>query len=91
MKIQKASLLSSFIRIAFFLLLMWPSSAYAYLDPATGSAIIQGLIAGLAAAVVALRVYWAAIKRWFSRFGSTPDGQSGGGDLADHPRPTDER
>ena len=40
---------------------------YAYLDPASASAIIHGLISALAASVVALRLYWMRIKT-FSRW-----------------------
>jgi hypothetical protein len=32
--------------------------AHAYLDPGTGSMLIQGLIAAIAAAGVLIRVYW---------------------------------
>ena len=36
-------------------LLVWPREAHAYLDPGTGSLIIQTVIAGLAAAGYAFR------------------------------------
>ena len=32
--------------------------AYAYLDPGAGSAILQGIIAGLVAIGVAIKLYW---------------------------------
>lgn len=35
-----------------------PSVASAYLDPGTGSALIQGLIAAIAAIGLTLKVYW---------------------------------
>lgn len=35
-----------------------PNVAYAYLDPGTGSALIQGLIAAIAAIGLTLKVYW---------------------------------
>ena len=35
--------------------------AYAYLDPGTGSAILQGLLAVLAMAIVVVKVYWQKI------------------------------
>lgn len=34
------------------------SSAHAYLDPGTGSIILQGLIAALAAGAVFIKMYW---------------------------------
>ena len=39
--------------------------AYAYLDPGTGSILIQGAIATVAGALVAGRLYWERIKSWF--------------------------
>lgn len=35
--------------------------AFAYLDPGTGSIILQGLIAAFAAAAVTARIYWRKI------------------------------
>lgn len=42
------------------------SPAYAYLDPGTGSIILQGLLAAIAGATAALGVYWQRIKCLFS-------------------------
>lgn len=42
------------------------SPAYAYLDPGTGSIILQGLLAGIAAAMAAAGLYWARLKNFFS-------------------------
>ena len=41
--------------------------AWAYLDPATGWMIIQGIIAAVAAAFVAVGSYWTRLKVWLSR------------------------
>lgn len=38
----------------------------AYLDPGTGSIILQGLLAGLAAAAAAGSIFWKRIKSAFS-------------------------
>ena len=40
--------------------------AYAYLDPGTGSIILQGLIAGVAGALVVVKLYWSRLKTFFS-------------------------
>ncbi len=37
---------------------LFSTNAYAYLDPGTGSMILQGILGGLAAAVVVARLYW---------------------------------
>lgn len=44
-------------------------AAYAYLDPGTGSFILQTLIAALFGALFVLKSYWLRIKGWF--FGNT--------------------
>ena len=46
--------------------LSYTSSAYAYLDPGTGSIILQGLIAGIMVAVAAWGVFWQRIKSFLS-------------------------
>jgi len=42
-----------------------PGPVYAYLDPGAGSLLLQGLIAGLMAALVTLKVFWSRIKTFF--------------------------
>ncbi|MEM7203216.1 MAG: hypothetical protein AAF628_23340 [Planctomycetota bacterium] len=42
-------------------------SAAAYIDPGTGSLILQGLIAAIAATAVTLRLYWDKVRAFFSR------------------------
>lgn len=39
--------------------------AYAYLDPGTGSMLIQGLIGAIAAAALTIRLYWHKFKALF--------------------------
>jgi nitrate/nitrite transporter NarK len=51
------------------LLLLSTQNAYAYLDPGTGSMILQGLIGGIAGGMFAIRIYWGRLK---SRFGRAP-------------------
>jgi hypothetical protein len=48
------------------LLVLLSSPAYAYLDPGTGSMLVQGLVAGLAVASAALATFWTRIRRLFS-------------------------
>lgn len=50
------------------LLLLVPAPpAEAYLDPGTGSIVLQAVIAAIAAAAVALRLYWTRLKALFGR------------------------
>ncbi|MCP4291950.1 MAG: hypothetical protein GY780_08960 [bacterium] len=43
-------------------LMMLTSPAYAYIDPGTGSFLVQGLIAGVIAVGVTGKIFWAKIK-----------------------------
>ena len=44
---------------------IYATPAYAYLDPGTGSLLIQGLIASIAAAGAVVRLYWHKIVGFF--------------------------
>ncbi len=46
-------------------LISYTSPAYAYLDPGTGSMLITGLIAGVAAVISFLSIYWQKVKAFF--------------------------
>ena len=57
-------------RIRFTLLLVGavcPGVAFAYIDPGTGSILIQGLIAAIAAIGVTLKLYWHRFVAYFKR------------------------
>jgi hypothetical protein len=48
------------------LALLLSSPAYAYLDPGTGSMLVQGLLAALAVASAAVAAFWTRIRQLFS-------------------------
>ncbi len=48
--------------------LLASSPAYAYLDPGTGSILIQALLASIAVASAGVATFWAQIRAFFSRF-----------------------
>lgn len=54
-----------FLLLAIFLLLS--TNAYAYLDPGTGSMILQSLIAIFVIAGSAVGIFWQKIKSMFSK------------------------
>ena len=53
--------------LAIALLLLSSTNAWAYLDPGTGSMIIQGIIAGIAMAGFTIKTYWYRIKAFFNK------------------------
>jgi hypothetical protein len=53
--------------------------AHAYIDPGTGSALIQGLIAGVAAIGITARLYWHRIAEFMRRFKKKDDENSDDG------------
>ena len=46
-------------------LLIYPSRAYAYLDPGTGSYVLQLLIASAIGALFALKMFWKRVSTFF--------------------------
>jgi hypothetical protein len=52
------------------------SPSYAYLDPGTGSIILQSTLAGIAVAMGMLRFYWDQFKAFLANLvGSSAEGQ----------------
>ena len=64
------ALVAGFAAAVVALLLTHP--AYAYLDPGTGSALIQGLIASIAALGLTLKVYWHRVIGFLGSRSKTP-------------------
>ena len=62
-KSMKFTRLHSWLIIA--LLLMFPVSAFAYLDPTTGSMLISAIVGLFASLVLAIKTYWYRIKAFF--------------------------
>jgi hypothetical protein len=53
--------------------LAWPAPAHAYIDPGTGSFVIQGIIAAVVGAGVAVRMFWGRIKGLLTGRRAGPD------------------
>lgn len=51
------------------------SPAYAYLDPGTGSMLVQMLLGGVAGALVVGKLYWHQVKAFFGRGPQKNSGQ----------------
>ena len=48
------------------ILVLYPTYAFAYIDPGTVSILLQGLIGALAATIVTLKIYWYKISKFFN-------------------------
>ena len=53
-------------KITAIVILMYSAPSYAYLDPGTGSIILQSILAGIAVAMGVLRIYWHRFKAFVS-------------------------
>ena len=56
-----------FFILAVSYVIIFPNYAYAYLDPGTGSIILQAIIGFLAASVTAISIYWSKFKSLISK------------------------
>jgi len=65
------------IRIAVAILgcSVFAAPSHAYLDPGTGSIILQSILAGIAVAMGVLRLYWYRLKAFFSGQAEKPNVQ----------------
>ncbi|WP_124309994.1 hypothetical protein [Pseudomonas chlororaphis] len=54
---------SKFSVVALVCLALLPINAFAYLDPGTGSAMLQGILGALAAIAMVLKLYWHRLLR----------------------------
>lgn len=50
----------------FVLLITFPMTSFAYLDPGTGSIILQGIIGAIAIGMATGRIWWYKFKQIFS-------------------------
>lgn len=58
----------------FFVAMFFTNRAHAYIDPGTGSMVVQAVIAAIAIASVSIGIFWRRLRSFFSRlFGSKKD------------------
>lgn len=53
--------------LAIALLLLFAPAAWAYLDPASGSMILQVILGGIAGLAVTIKLFWHRILGFFGR------------------------
>jgi len=57
----------AFAAVAVTLVLLGPTPASAYMDPGSGSMMLQLLLGGVGGAAVVLRLYWHRLRAFFGR------------------------
>jgi hypothetical protein len=62
---NKTNLIQAATTFSLAFSLLSSSPAYAYLDPGTGSIILQGVIGAISAFIVVLRLYWYRLLQFF--------------------------
>ena len=50
-----------------YIYMLSTDQAHAYLDPASGSMLVQGLLAAVAAAGVSIGIFWRRLRSFFGR------------------------
>jgi hypothetical protein len=53
--------------LAVFIFLLSEKRAFAYLDPGSGSMIVQIIIGTIAASAIAIKTFWVKIRSFFGR------------------------
>ncbi len=56
----------NFITLLAFIMLVLTKNAYSYLDPGTGSYLIQILAAAIFGSLFAIKMFWGKIKEFFN-------------------------
>ena len=55
--------------------LLFSTNSYAYIDPGSGSIILQAIIAAFAGAGTAITIYWKKVKLFFSKIFKKKDNE----------------
>lgn len=55
--------------------LLLSTNSYAYIDPGSGSIILQAIIAAFAGAGTAITIYWKKVKLFFSKIFKKKDNE----------------
>lgn len=71
MEMKKMATASKKYLTILVILATFSQQAFAYLDPGTGSMILQGIIAGIAVAGFTIKNYWYRLRAFFGKSGST--------------------
>jgi hypothetical protein len=57
----------AYILMSIFIVLIFVNQSYAYIDPGTGSMLVQAVLAAIAAVSVSIGVFWRRIRSFLDR------------------------
>ena len=78
---MRPTLTVGFLIFCICMFIQW--DACAYLDPSSGSILIQIILGGVAGAAVLLRIYWRKIRRALGLYKDEEEQESGSQDVND--------
>ena len=55
------------ILMSIFIVLIFVNQSYAYIDPGTGSMLVQAVLAAIAAVSVSIGIFWRRIRSFIDR------------------------
>lgn len=64
-----------FIPAVLLHLALFPAVAWGYLDPGSGSIILQVVLAAVLGAAFTAKIYWTRLRRWFGSLFKRPSGK----------------
>ncbi len=67
MRAMKKKKTIAFVAMTATIVLLFPKPAHAYLDPGTGSYLLQLLIAGVLASLFAVKLFWKQVKTFLKK------------------------
>jgi len=59
--------ITTILSLSFLCIILSTDTSFAYIDPGSGSMILQVLIASILGILTAVKIYWVKIKNLFSR------------------------
>ena len=74
-----------------FLIVFHSPAAFAYLDPGTGSLILQGLIAAIAGSLLTVKLYWYKLKGFWQRLLHRNDTSEHSGEFSENNKDSKEK
>ena len=63
--------ITTILTLSFLYIILSTDSSHAYIDPGSGSMLLQVLIASILGMLTVIKIYWARLKIFFSRKSDT--------------------